>query len=73
MHDSPDPQTPNAVVARRIVDRFVDEGLLPRPFADRLLSQLAAGALRADDWQALARQALTWEEENEKEADDDLW
>jgi len=28
MHDSPDPQTPDAVVARRIVDRFVDEGLL---------------------------------------------
>jgi hypothetical protein len=73
MHDSPDPQTPDAVVARRVVDRFVDEGLLPREFADKLLNQLVGGTLKAGDWTALARQALAWEQENEREADDDLW
>ena len=73
MHNPPAPQPPDAQVAGRIVDRFVDEGLLPREFADRLLNQLADGTLKANDWTALARQALAWEREKESEADDDLW
>ena len=73
MHDAPDIQSPDAQVARRIVDRFVDDGLLPRDLADRLLTQLTEGAMRAGDWRALAGQALAWEQENERGADDDLW
>jgi len=73
MHNAPDIHPPDAEVARRIVDRFVDDGLLPRAFADRLLTQLTEGAMNAGDWQALAQQALAWEREHATEADDDLW
>lgn len=73
MHNPPAPQPPDAQVAGRIVDRFVDDGLLPREFADRLLTQITEGAMRAGDWQALAQQALAWEREKESGADDDLW
>ena len=73
MHNAPDLQSPDAQVAHRIVDRFLDDGLLSRDLANRLLTQFTEGALRADDWRALAGQALAWEQENERGADDDLW
>lgn len=61
MHDSPELETPDAEVAHQIVGRFVEEGVLPRQFADRILAQLTGGGMKAGDWRALAQQALAWE------------
>jgi len=69
MDDAPEFETPDAEVAHQIVRRFVDEGVLPQPFAERILARLTDGAMKAGDWQALAQQALAWEMQ---EGDDGL-
>ena len=61
VHHTPEFENPDAEVAHQIVNRFVNEGVLPLQFADRLLTQLTDGSMRERDWRSLAQQVLTWE------------
>lgn len=63
MNHAPEFENSDAEVARQIVNHFVDEGVLPPQFADRLLAQLTDGSMRERDWRALAQQVLAWESE----------
>lgn len=58
MNDSPALSTPDETVADQIVKRLVAAGLLPQQYAVQTRSQLASGALRAEDWRLLAEKAL---------------
>jgi hypothetical protein len=43
-------ETPNEILARRIAERLVAEGLVPATRSGSLASQLATGSLKAEDW-----------------------
>lgn len=42
--------TPSQALAKKIADRLVEEGLLTSDAAKKLLSKLADGNLRSEDW-----------------------
>ena len=63
MNNTPEFENPDAEVAYRVVNRFMDQGVLPPQFADRLLTQLTNGSMRERDWRLLAQQVLAWEME----------
>ncbi len=42
--------TPSQILAKKIVDRLVNEGLLTADAAKRIHSKLAEGKLRPEDW-----------------------
>jgi hypothetical protein len=50
--------TPDQMVAAKIVERFVDTGLLPANQAKKLEVQLAEGRLREEEWRLIAENAI---------------
>ena len=42
--------TPSQILAAKITDRLVDEGLMTAEAAKKLLPKLAEGKLQAEDW-----------------------
>lgn len=61
MNQSPDFERPDAAVSNQIVARFLDDGILTAPFAERVAAALAGGTIRSDEWRRLAEQVLAWE------------
>lgn len=52
---------PNQELAKKTIDRLVNEGLLSKKEGDKLLRRLAAGQLSQDDWK------VAFENSSEKE------
>jgi hypothetical protein len=42
--------TPSEILAKRITDRLVKEGLLIEAVAEKARSTIASGKMRAEDW-----------------------
>lgn len=57
--------TPDEIVAKQIIARFVETGLLPPRYADQARVQLATGKMRVEDWRLLAEKALELEKRQE--------
>lgn len=53
MSTSPGPETPTQTLARKIVDRLVNEGLITASAGAKLQPKLAEGKLKAEDWRLL--------------------
>lgn len=43
--------TPSKKLAKRIMDKFVAEGILSATDAEKMLDKLATGKLKTEDWQ----------------------
>jgi hypothetical protein len=48
--NTPSPETPTHQLARQIIDRLVQEGLMSEEAGRKLLPKLSAGTLRGEDW-----------------------
>ena len=62
MATTPVSPTPDRTVAERIVERFVEAGVLPAQLGDEVITKLASGTLRAEDWRKLAETAIALDE-----------
>ena len=58
MSDSTSHQTPNEIVADKIMNRLINADLISEQDCQRTRKQLAAGSLKPEDWQLLAEKAL---------------
>jgi len=67
MTDSSSYNTPNEIVTRKIVVRFVETGLLPEIYADSLQELLISGTSKPEDWRLLAEKTLESKTEGGKD------
>lgn len=50
MSESGQAEVPEEILARRIVERLVAEGLIGEQAAEEIRTKLASGKLRGEDW-----------------------